>query len=238
MVHGRTPHGPGSQPDYRTPNALPYISATLEASHTTLGGHQRRMSSLVRRFRGLGIALAVLAISAGAALAAAPSMTLTSSHNPDKTGHALAADPSSSVEPSESAEPSDSAEPSEVAAPSESASPSDSPSPSESAAPSASPSPSASPDPISSAENHGTLVSTAAKMATPAGFPNHGSFVSCVAHLDASPIGFDWSTVTPAFCGITPAASASDSARAHGHGNSHATGQAHGNGHPKGPTGH
>ena len=41
-------------------------------------------------------------------------------------------------------------------------------------------------------------------MDTPDGFPNHGAFVSCVAHMkDVSAIGFDWTTVTPELCGIT-----------------------------------
>ena len=49
-------------------------------------------------------------------------------------------------------------------------------------------------------DTHGALVSTAAQMATPEGFANRGAFVSCVAHLDVSVVGFDWATVTPAFC--------------------------------------
>ena len=95
----------------------------------------------------------------------------------------------------ETAEPSDTPEPSETAEPSDSAGPSDSHAPSGPAAP-ASPSP----------DTHGALVSTAAHMSTPTGFPNHGAFVSCVAHLNASAIGFVWSTVTPASCGITASA--------------------------------
>ena len=35
----------------------------------------------------------------------------------------------------------------------------------------------------SGTDTHGFMVSTAAQMDTPAGFANHGAFVSCVAHL-------------------------------------------------------
>jgi hypothetical protein len=188
------------------------------------------MTSLVRQFRGLAVALAVLAISAGAVFAAAPSMTLTSSHNKDQatTAKGLTADATDSAEPSDSADPPDSPEPSD------SAEPSGSPDPSASADPSGSPEPSDSASP----DNHGTLVSIAAHMPTPAGFPNHGAFVSCVAHLDASPVGFDWTTVTPESCGIAPTVSP---ATQHGKGNggSHGqSGQPHGqSGQPHGNSG-
>ena len=71
-------------------------------------------------------------------------------------------------------------------------------------------------------------------MPTPAGFPNHGSFVSCVAHLDATLATIDWTTVTPASCGITATQPGHDAsaagkakgeaaraAHAKGHGHSH-----------------
>jgi hypothetical protein len=49
---------------------------------------------------------------------------------------------------------------------------------------------------------HGALVSAAAHMTTPAGFRNHGAFVSCVAHLhDVTIATVDWSSITPASCG-------------------------------------
>jgi hypothetical protein len=49
---------------------------------------------------------------------------------------------------------------------------------------------------------HGALVSAAARMTTPAGFRNHGAFVSCVAHLDGVTLAtVNWSTITPASCG-------------------------------------
>ena len=151
------------------------------------------MTPLLRRFRGLGIALAVLAISAGAVFAAGPSLQL-SSHTSSQAGTRTAAeDPSESPEASESPEPSQSPEASETPEPSETAEPSESPQ-----APGTPGNP-ATPNP----DTHGALVSTAAQMPTPSGFRNHGAFVSCVAHLHVSLTGFDWTTVTPAFCGIT-----------------------------------
>jgi hypothetical protein len=52
-----------------------------------------------------------------------------------------------------------------------------------------------------SSDAHGALVSAAAQMTTPAGFRNHGAFVSCVAHMkDATLATIDWSTVTPSSC--------------------------------------
>ncbi len=164
------------------------------------------MTSLLRRFRGLGIALAVLAISAGAVFAAAPSMTPVSSHAADQArNHTVTADPTETPEPSESP----------------SASPSESPSASPLQAP-ASPSP----------DTHGALVSAAAQMPTPSGFPNHGSFVSCVAHMPApSPTAsFDWSTVTPASCGLAPASTVQPGATA-GTGTTHGRSGSHSHGH-------
>jgi hypothetical protein len=165
------------------------------------------MTSILRRFRGLGIALAVLAISAGAVFAAAPPFQLTS-HAAGQAKTQVGALPDAS----ESAEPSDSA----------------SPEPSESAEPSESPEASASPEPLASpeasgsqADNHGALVSTAAQMPTPSGFPNHGAFVSCVAHMDVSALGFDWKTVTPESCGITTTSPTAKTNHASSNGASH-----------------
>ncbi|MFL5680252.1 MAG: hypothetical protein ACJ77B_06595 [Chloroflexota bacterium] len=52
-------------------------------------------------------------------------------------------------------------------------------------------------------DNHGNVVSQAAHMVTPDGFRNHGAFVSCVARMkdfgaDGQPV--DWSTITPEAC--------------------------------------
>ncbi len=187
------------------------------------------MSFFISRFRGLGIALAVLAISAGAVFAAAPSMAPVSSH---AAGQALTDDPGDSASPSESASPTDSASPSASESPS--ASPSESPEPTESLEPTESPEPSAATEGAASPrpDTHGALVSTAARMPTPSGFPNHGAFVSCVAHMHVSAAGFDWSTVTPESCGIVPAGSAQPQSTTHGQGASHAAaGKANGKGH-------
>lgn len=54
-------------------------------------------------------------------------------------------------------------------------------------------------------DNHGALVSEAARMDTPEGFTNHGAFVSCVAQMKDAPADFDLSTVTPDTCAATEA---------------------------------
>jgi hypothetical protein len=172
------------------------------------------MPSAVRRFRGLGVALAVLALSAGAVFASTPGTQLTPRAIDAAENQSSNADPSES----ESAEPTESPEPTETTEPSESPEPSGSPE-APGGAPGASP----------NADTHGALVSTAAQMPTPSGFPNHGAFVSCVAHLDASLTGFDWTTVTPASCGITPASTTAPSNHASPNGAAHgAAGKAHG----------
>jgi hypothetical protein len=44
-------------------------------------------------------------------------------------------------------------------------------------------------------------------MATPAGFANHGAFVSCVAHMkDVTLATVDWTTITPESCAAADAA--------------------------------
>jgi hypothetical protein len=193
------------------------------------------MQSMLRQFRGLAIALAVLAISAGAVFAAAPSMTLTSSHSKDQatTARGLTAEGSGSAEPSESADPSDSASPSPSADPSQSADPSPSADPSASPDPSASSEPSDSPKP----DSHGALVSLAAHMPTPAGFPNHGAFMKCVAHLDATLAAIDWTTITPQFCGIAPASSDHPGKGQGGQGGQGQSGQHGHSGQPHGQSG-
>jgi cytoskeletal protein RodZ len=169
------------------------------------------MTDFFRRFRGLGIAAVVLALSATAAFAAAPRATPSTSGSVGPTT-------SESAEPSESPEPSESAEPSDAPDASES----DSPEPSDSAKTPDSPNAASTAD-TGQQGDHGALVSAAANMATPAGFVNHGAFVSCVAHLDATVATIDWTTVTPASCGQAPqgAAAAGQSPKGHGHGHGH-----------------
>ena len=152
---------------------------------------------LFRRSRGLAIAGVVLALSATVAFAAAPHPSPTTSGSPASE----TAEPAESPEPQETAEPPDSPEPAE------------------------SPEPPESPEPADAADagaagqqgDHGALVSTAANMTTPTGFANHGAFVSCVAHLNATLATIDWTTVTPASCGQTTQHGAS-AKHGHGHG--------------------
>ena len=72
-----------------------------------------------------------------------------------------------------------------------SASPAATPTATPTATPSPTPTPTPSPSPVVTeasltldGDNHGSLVSVAAQMPTPSGFPNHGAFVSCVAKLN------------------------------------------------------
>lgn len=154
------------------------------------------MSFSVRRLRGLGIALVVLAISAGAAFAATAPTTRPNDHAADQAKtQAAGALPSHPAEQAQG-EDEDQAQQGEADESPEATDPAktgDDPEEAES--------PDASPDP----NTHGALVSTAAHMTTPAGFPNHGAFVSCVAKMDAVLTGFDWTKVTPEACGITTA---------------------------------
>ncbi len=167
------------------------------------------MNPIARHFRGLGIALAVLAISAGAAFAAAPSMrpaghtsnvpavgatgTLDATGTPDATGTLEA---KGTAEATETPEPTDTPEATDTSESTHSPDASGSPNP----------------------DSHGALVSAAAQKPTPSGFPNHGAYVSCVAHLDVSAVGFDWKTVTPASCGITTQSGQAGAQHGQGHG--------------------
>ena len=162
------------------------------------------MRSVLRHSRSLGVAVVVLAMTATVAFAAAslPGGGLRP-WNRDQT----TADASGGPEDSEAPE----SEAPESQAP-------------ESEAPDAN-----TPD-ASGAPNHGTLVSTAANMATPDGFPNHGAFVSCVAQLphDVDPTTFDWTTVTPDFCGLVSGVGTTG----HGHGRHHGFAGTHTRGGP------
>jgi hypothetical protein len=146
------------------------------------------MTDLLRRFRGLGIALAVLAISAGAVFAGAPHLAPTAAHP------AQAQQEDRTSEPSESPDQDQDGDHAKGAA----ATPEtpEAPDADEDAAETGAP-----------ADTHGAIVSAAAKAETPAGFKNHGQFVSCVARMDGlDPATFDPAKVTPAACGITPVA--------------------------------
>ena len=121
------------------------------------------MTALNRRFRSLLIALVVLGLSAGVALAARPAL----SARPDTTANQA----EGTTEPSESADPSESPEPSE----------SDEPSDAANAADAAATDTSTGIHP----DNHGLLVSEAAQSPTPTGFANHGAYVRTIAQANA-----------------------------------------------------
>lgn len=176
------------------------------------------MTGLIRHARGPLVSIAVLGISATAVFAAG-SLPLQSG-----PGLATASAAAGKTVPVRVGH--------QVAAASASASPTASPSPTPTASPSPAPSPSASPSaspavasvsPALEGDNHGSLVSIAAQMPTPSGFPNHGAFVSCVAKLNhgqwgggqpAAPVVLG--TLTPEACEAlaTEAATAKASAKA------------------------
>jgi hypothetical protein len=126
------------------------------------------MFDFTRHFRGLGIAVAVLALSAGAVFAgqAALSAPTTSPVAAEETPDA---DETPGTEAPDTEEPTEDAdEDADEAVLEETDDP--------------------------EAGNHGTLVSEAAQMETPAGFENHGAFVSCVARLNNG----QWAGAEPA----------------------------------------
>jgi hypothetical protein len=135
------------------------------------------MSDTVRRFRSLAIAFVVLAISAGAAFAAAPVLRPASSPVAATQAEEPEANENEPGEDSEQGEDEDVNEPEDApeAPDSEEGTPAEG--------------------------THGELVSTAAEMETPEGFANHGAFVSCVAKMkDVALADVDWATVTPEAC--------------------------------------
>ena len=131
------------------------------------------MTDLIRRFRGLAIAFVVLALSAGAVFATAPRFTPTSDtdqgvEQPD--GDAPASDDAAS--PDEDAD----ADAADADAETDSADAADG----------------------AAGENHGGLVSEAAKASLDPRFDNRGEWVSCVAKLDKTVTAstVDWVQVT------------------------------------------
>ncbi len=163
----------------------------------------RPVVTLLRRSQSLGVALVVLAMTATVAFAAAAG---PGGGDSSWNRGPLMADASESPDASEAPE----SEAPESQAP-ESQAP-------ESEAPDGSSAPDAAGPQGAPTDNHGTLVSTAANMATPTGFPNHGAFVSCVAHMPQTtdPTTFDWTTVTPDSCGlVVNAVGTTDHGRGH-----------------------
>ncbi len=151
------------------------------------------LTELIRRFRGLGIALAVLALSAGVVFAAAPPFVPASSHaNPAANSNTDEGEPSASPSDEASQEPSE--EPGEDATESPSA---EVPT---GAAPAAE-GPTTEDATGAPEDTHGALVSYAAQMDLPEGFANRGAFVSCVAHMkDVTLATIVWADVTPEAC--------------------------------------
>ena len=138
-------------------------------------------AALIRRFRGLAIAFVVLALSAGAAFAAAPALNLAGGPSAGTS----AEEPEANEEPDgqEAEDPGDDAQDEDADEDAE-----------EAEAPE-------NEDGAAKEGTHGELVSTAAQMGTPEGFANHGAFVSCVAHMkDVALADVDWTTVTPEAC--------------------------------------
>jgi len=155
------------------------------------------MPSLVRHLRALVIAIAVLALSATVVLGARGLPSLAAA----LTGSGTTADATGADDQGEDADDQgeDTGAPDEdapeTAAPETEAPETDAP---ETDAPGTA-------EAGDQADNHGAMVSQAAGMETPAGFANHGAFVSCVArqnhgHLapGATPIPLD--QLTPADC--------------------------------------
>jgi len=170
------------------------------------------LTDLIRRFRGLGIAIAVLALSAGVVFAAAPPFVPASSHaNPAVNPGIDKQDPTE--EPTE--EPTD--DPTEE--------PTDDPTeePTEATAPAPLVAPTDGTDPTAPpADTHGALVSAAAHMTLPESFVvaglNRGAFVSCVAHMKGMTLAtIVWEDVTPEACaalkGTPPGQAKSEAAK-------------------------
>jgi hypothetical protein len=160
------------------------------------------MTQLVRHVRGLAIATAVLALSAGAVFASAPGLHRTSSLLAEEPTGTAAAEPAATPRPTGTPEATETSGRADAPA---------------TAGPAATTAPTESPDVSPAPDGHGALVSAAARMASPAGFPNHGAWVRCVAHLDGTPATVDLASVTPAQCGISPAPTATAKAKADSH---------------------
>jgi len=139
------------------------------------------MTGLLLRFRGIAIAIAVLAITAGAVFATAPSVAPTSAPTAAQPILKPTATPTPSPDGDEDKAEEEAKETPEAA---------------ETPEPAESPEAKESPD----TDAHGALVSAAAQLPTPSGFANHGAFVSCVAHMDGTLATVDLSTVTPQTC--------------------------------------
>ena len=117
------------------------------------------MTQLLRRFRGLAIALAILALSAGAVFAGAPRVipngapvSFDEPADPPSTDEDGDADEGEQGEDEDTDQDEDSDEDADAASGDEEG-------------------------------THGAFVSQVAQSETPEGFENHGAYVSCVAHV-------------------------------------------------------
>ena len=137
------------------------------------------MTDLIRRFRGLGVALVVLALSAGAGFAAAPgfapaSDTTEAVEQPD--GPAATDDGNSQLDEDEGGDGDEADADADADTDEADAKEADG----------------------ATADTHGALVSEAAQATLDPRFDNHGEWVSCVAKLDktVTTATVDWAKVT------------------------------------------
>ena len=174
----------GCQPcaDGRTVD-LQLVAGTTLLHRPLIASRSCPLTDILRRFRGLAIALVVLAMSAGVVLAAAPLTQPSASHGPN------AEDPSAGDEDGDEQD---------RRRPRARRRRARRPSPRRHETPDAADKQDAG---TGDGERTERSSSAAAHMPTPAGFPNHGAFVSCVAHLkDATLATIDWTFVTPEAC--------------------------------------
>ena len=139
------------------------------------------MTELIRRFRGLGVALVVLALSAGAVFASAPRFSPASNTEQgieQPSGSPAASDDVNSKADEDSDEDGDEADTDTDAAETDEADGLEADS--------------------DASDTHGALVSEAAQASLDPRFDNRGEWVSCVAKLDkTTTVGtVDWGQVT------------------------------------------
>lgn len=135
------------------------------------------MIELLRKTRGIGIALVVLAISAGAVFAAAPRFApVSNTAEATETTSETTSDTSTTTVDEDGDEDEDADTTETTTETSETS------------------------DGTDANHTHGDWVSEAAQGDTPEGFDNHGQYVRCVAHADTAAEGYTL-PLTPADCG-------------------------------------
>jgi hypothetical protein len=156
------------------------------------------MSDLIRRFRGLGVALVVLALSAGAVFAAAPRVTLVSDSTSDPGieqpdgGAEATEDTDTDADEDADADATEDVDTDEADAETDGDQAEDADG--------------------AATDTHGALVSEAAQASLDPRFDNRGEWVSCVAKLDKTVTSatVDWALVTE---DCAAAAAAKDAAK-------------------------